>query len=102
MSTENIIKVATEIATPEFVDAGWFSYLTIMTPDSEKYFEALSWLGYTGEINMVPDRTGIVSTLVTGDGTMNAIVGFHGERPAKSSSDDESDGIDDSDIEDED
>lgn len=98
MTTENILKVATEIATPDFVEAGWFSYLTIMAPDSEKYYEALSWLGYTGEVNLESDRAGIVSTLVTGDGTMNAIVGFQGEKPARNTADDDSTDVDDSDI----
>lgn len=102
MSTIDKVSTLLDVITnDEYTKAGWFTTLSIVTPDSEKYFSTLAMLGFEGEINMTPDKTGIVATMfTTSDSLMGVVVGFQGERPAKVKSDESDDDEEESDIED--
>ena len=79
------------ITTDEYRSNGFYTFVSVRTPNEERYKNTLEAIGYEGEVGSTPDRNGNVNTLFTlDDNSLSVNVYYQGPKPEKPEKDDSS------------
>lgn len=79
------------IINESYQDEGFYTLISVRTPNEERYTNVLNMLGYEGDVNRTPDRNGNVATLFrSDDGLVGVSIFWQGPKPEKPESETDS------------
>lgn len=86
-----MIDMLNTIIDESYQDEGFYTLVSVRTPNEQRYDNMLGLLGYEGDINRTPDRNGNVATLFrSDDGLVGVSVFWQGPKPEKPESETDS------------
>lgn len=90
-SFESFASVFETILNEDYRKEGFYTFVSVRTPNEERYKNTLEAIGYEGEVGSTPDRNGNVNTLFTlDDNSLSVNVYYQGPKPEKPEKDDSS------------